>query len=265
MFVTIINDCCDANEAGRQSTRASLLFPGHNVTFMGLSNYSELEAAGHLVDVLDATEGLEGVVLVNSAPRHGAGKKWENGTPFGWFWYGKTLVAATVAGHTLSMVKKLGIMKEFHVTDIPTVLDAMIEKGKFKAENRDRVVKSQFRSYEYLPFLARWVMDGEDVPSETLDMNDVPDVPQAVWFVDSFGNCKTTLLPEEIGHEAGKKLTTKVGEFTCFNRLKDVPSGEAGMTIGSSGFKNTRLIEITINGRRASDEFKLQSGTVLFE
>jgi hypothetical protein len=263
MFVTIINDCCDANEAGRQSTRASLLFPGSNVTFMGLSNYSELEAAGHLVDVLDAAAGQEGVVLVNSAPRHGTGKKWENGTPFGWFWYGKTLVAATVAGQTLSMVKKLGIMKEFQVTDIPTVLDVMIKNGKFEAENRDRVVKSQFRSYEYLPFLAAWVKAGEQIPSEKLDMNDVPDVPQAVWFVDSFGNCKTTLLPDEVGFVAGEKMKTKVGEFTCFNRLKDVPSGEAGMTIGSSGFGNTRLIEVTINGRRASDEFGLKSGTEL--
>ncbi len=265
MFVTIINDCCDANEAGRQSTRASLLFPGSNITFMGLSNYSELEAAGHLVDILDASEGREGVILVNSAPRHGSGKKWENGTPFGWFWHGKTLVGSTVAGQTLSLVKKLGIMKEFQVTDIPTVLDVMIEKGKFPAEKRDHVVKTQFRSYEYLPYMARWVMDGEDVPSEALDMNDVPDVPQAVWFVDSFGNCKTTLLPDEVGHEAEKKLATKAGEFTCYNRLKDVPSGESAMTIGSSGFGATRFIEITINGKRASDEFGLKSGSVLLD
>ncbi len=154
-------------------------------------------------------------------------------------------------------------MKEFQVTDIPTVLDVMIKNGKFEAENRDRVVKSQFRSYAYLPFLAAWVKAGEQIPSEKLDMNDVPDVPQAVWFVDSFGNCKTTLLPDEVGFVAGEKMKTKVGEFTCFNRLKDVPSGEAGMTIGSSGFGNTRLIEVTINGRRASDEFGLKSGTEL--
>ena len=263
MFTTIINDCCDANEAGRQQTRASLLFPNSNITFMGLSNYAEIEASGHLVDILDASNRQEGVVLVNSAPRHGGGKKWENGTPFGWFWHGKTLVASTVAGQTLSLVKKLGIMKEFQVTDLPTVIDKMIAQKHFPASKLDHVVKTQFRSYEYLPYLARWVKDGLDVPSEALDLNDVPDVPQAVWFVDSFGNCKTTLLAQDMKQNIGEKVSTKVGEFTFYDRLKDVPSEQPGMTIGSSGYEDKRFIEITINGKRASDKFGLSSGSIV--
>ncbi len=265
MFVTIINDCADANESGRQCTRASLLFPGVNVTFMGIHNYSELEAAGNLVDVLDATMGTLGVVMVNSAPRHGAGKKWKNGTPFGYFYYKKTLVVSTVAGLTLSLVKKMGIMKELFVTDIPTVLDHFVEQGKFPRQDRDRVVLTQFRSYEYMPFLAKWLMAGEDVPHEVMSLDEIPDAGKAVWYVDSFGNAKTTMLPEEIGFEAGKQMKTQVGDLTCYNRLKDVPNDTQGMTIGSSGYKQKRFVEITVQGKRASDILGLKPGTVILD
>lgn len=265
MFVTIINDCRDANEQGRQSTRASILFPQANVTFMGINNFNEIEAAGNLVDILDATDGKEGIVLVNAAPRHGSGKNWPNGTPFGYFKHGETIVGATVAGLTLSMVKKMGIMDSFRVTDLPTVVDHFIGKGMFPKESRDRVVMTQFRSYEYLPFMAKWVHDGEDVPTEDYDLSEVPEPTKCVFWVDNFGNCKTTILPEEIGFEPGKKLQTKIGEMTCYNRLKDVPNGEPGLTIGSSGYKNQRFIEVTVQGQSAAKKFDLASGSVLFE
>ena len=79
MFVTIINDCRDADEMGRQTTRASVLFPGSNINFLGVNNFNEIEAAGLLVDVIDAGTGDKGVIMVNAAPRHGTGKKYENG------------------------------------------------------------------------------------------------------------------------------------------------------------------------------------------
>ena len=265
MFVTIINDCRDSNEQGRQSTRASILFPQSNVTFMGVNNFSEIEPAGNLVDILDATAGAEGIVLVNAAPRHGSGKKFKNGTPFGFFKYGKTIVGSTVAGQTLSMVKKMGIMTEFQVTDIPTVIDYMIGKGKFAQEDRDRVVLTQFRSFEYLPYMAKWVYDGENIPSESYPLSEIPDAPKCIFWIDNFGNSKTTILPEEVGFEPGKKLKTTIGELTCYNRLKDVPDGEPGLTIGSSGFKNKRFLEVIVQGKSAAKTFNLTSGTVLFE
>ena len=265
MFVTIINDCRDANEQGRQSTRASILFPSANVTFMGVHNFNEIEAAGNLVDVLDATAGAEGIVLVNAAPRHGSGKKYPNGTPFGFFKYGKTVVASTVAGHTLSLVKKMGIMDKFEVTDLPTVIDHFVAKGKFPAEERDRVVNTQFRSYEYLPFLAKWVYDGEDVPAENVNLDEIPAPTQCVWWVDNFGNSKTTILPEEIQFEAGKTVQTTVGELTCYNRLKDVPDAQAGLIVGSSGYKQKRFLEVVVQGKSAAQFFRLKSGQELFE
>src|SRR5512141_546524 len=115
MFVTLINDCRDANAFGRQATKAGALL-GRLVVTVGVRN--DLEAAGNLVDALDAAEGREGVILVNVAPRNGDAKKWPNGTPFGWFKCGGTLVVASIDGLTLSLAKKLGLFEAVHVFDI---------------------------------------------------------------------------------------------------------------------------------------------------
>lgn len=45
------------------------------LSFIGVE--SDLEAGMQLVDVLDATEGRSGLVLVNVAPRGGHTTKWE--------------------------------------------------------------------------------------------------------------------------------------------------------------------------------------------
>lgn len=258
MFVTVINDCHDGNTMGRQATRISTLF-GLNPSLVAINNYSELEAAGNIIDVLDASNGEEGVVLVNSAPRHK--KKWPNGTPFGYFWYKKTLVVTTIDGLCLSLVKKLGLATEIMVTDVPTVVDYMIKEGHLDKELRDTIAKSQFRSYDYMPRLARWVMDGLEVPHEKYSISEVEDAPKAVWWVDNFGNCKTTLLPEDVGFEAGKTLKTKIGDIKCYIQLRDVPVREAAMTIGSSGIGKKRFLEIIVQGKSASDHFDVSVGS----
>ncbi len=265
MFVTIISDCRDANESGRQITRAGNLFPGINVQMVGVNNFNEIEAAGNLIDMLDAAAGQKGIIMANAAPRHGSGKNWPNGTPFGWFTYKDTLIVSTVAGMTLSLVKKFGLLNTFHVTDIPVALDAMVQKGKFPAEHRDRVVKTQFRSYEYMPFLAKWVFEGEEVPHEIYELDEVVEIPKAVWWTDNFGNCKTTILPEEIGFEPGKTMESKIGTLTCYERLKDVPNSQPALIIGSSGFEHKRFLEVVVQGKSAAKEFNLSSGSVLFE
>jgi len=263
MFVTIITDCRDSNETARQTTRASVLFPNANISLIGVGNFNEIEAAGNLIDTLDGATGGDGIIMVNAAPRHGSGKKYKNGTPFGYFKYANKTIIATVAGHTLSLAKKFDLIDEMYVTDLPTVIEAFVEKGKFEADAQQRTVLTQFRSFEYMPFLAKWVHEGEDVPAEKMSLEEIPDCPKTVWWVDNFGNVKTTLLPEEIGFEAGKKVMTKFGEFTCYNGLKDVPEGGFGMTIGSSGYQNRRFVEITVQGKSAAKEFNLSSGVEL--
>lgn len=248
---------------GRQATRAMQLFNAP-VSTVGIHSYSELEAAGNLIDIMDASDGQEGVILVNSAPRHGRGKKWPNGTPFGYFYYKNTLIASTIAEETLSLVKKFGVAQSLHLTDVPTVVDAMIAKGLLDKELRDIIAKSQFRSYDYLPRLAKWVKDGIEVPHEEYSFDNIADASKTVWLVDNFGNCKTTVLPEEIGHEAGKMIQTKFGEIPCYTHLRDVPNDQPGITIGSAGLGSKRFLEIVVQGKSAAKQFNISSGSEIF-
>lgn len=264
MFVTIITDCHDDGTKNRQTTRAASYFHCH-ISFVGLTSYNELEGAGNIIDTLDAADGNKGILLVNCAPRHGKAKKWPNGTPFGFFTYKDNLVVSTVDGNTLSLAKKFGLIEHMYVTDIPTVLDAMIKIDKFPEDLQEPVINTQFRSFEYLPRLAKWIHEGIKVPCEEMPLQDIPDAPHAVWWVDNFGNCKTTMLPEEIGHEHGKKLQTRFGEVTCYNRLKDVPNGETALIIGSSGLGKKRFIEFVIQGKSASAAYDLKTGDTIFE
>jgi len=263
MFVTIINDCSSANDMGRQATRILGLF-GVPVTTVGIEFGETFEAAGNLVDMLDASEGQKGIILVNAAPRHGEGKKWPNGTPFGYFYVNDTLIISTIDGYCLSLAKKFGLTDSVKLTDVPTVVDAMIKQGKLKKELRELIVKSQFRSFDYMPRLAKWLFDGFSIPHEDYTASNIADIPHAVWWVDSFGNCKTTILPEEVGHEPGKTLKTKIGDLVCYERLKDVPNDQPGFIIGSSGFGMKRFLEITVQGKNASKIFGISSGTVIF-
>jgi len=120
MFITVITDCQDDNAFGRQTTRLSQYFQ-YPITTVGVKN--DLEAAGNLIDILDASEGSEGTVLVNVAPRHKEAKRWENGTPFGYFYYKNTLVISSIDGLTLSLVKKFSLVESINLMDIPTVLE----------------------------------------------------------------------------------------------------------------------------------------------
>lgn len=269
MFCTIINDCTDANVIGRQGTRVASLL-GIAPTYIGVGKpglkenndvlVSEYEAAGCLVDVLDSAEGREGLVLVNIANRHGKGKKWPNGTPFGFFWYGKTLVVSSVDGIALSLVKKLGIVKEFHILDVPTVMDYFLAKGIYSKELCEHVKITQFRSFDFTPRVGAYLIQGGKLPSEEYSLEAVPSMNADVWFIDNFGNCKTSILPEDINFQSGATIETTWGELTCYFRLKDVPNGEKALIIGSSGLGNNRFLEIIGQGVSAEQTFGISVG-----
>jgi S-adenosyl-l-methionine hydroxide adenosyltransferase len=260
MFVTIINDCKDPNAFGRQGTKAAALL-GAPVTLVGVN--SDLEAAGNLVDVLAAGEGAKGVVLVNVAPRNGAAKKWPNGTPFGWFTYGDTLVVASIDGLTLSLVKKLGIAKEINVFDIPTVMDAVAAQDLIDKDTAEYVKSTQFRSLEFIPRAAAWLVKGWKLPAKPLSIADIADAPAAVWWVDNFGNCKTTLLPEELGEFIDDESFSGLASLQLHDRLKDVSNGDASFVIGSSGMPGRRFIEVMVQGDSAAKRFGLSAGSSL--
>lgn len=268
MFISVITDCSDDNAMNRQRARlhSYLLAPSSIVkcSFYSNEGSGELEAAGNIIDTLDATGGSPGVIIANTAHRDGKGKKWPNGTPFGYFYYEKTLIIATIDGYCLSLVKKFGLTRSINLLDVPTVISAMIKSGHHKEEYRQLVVDSQFRSYEFVPRVAKWLNDGIKLPYEDYPITEVPDAPKAIWHIDNFGNTVTTLLPDDIGHTPGKKIATRFGDISCYDRLKDVPNGEAALVIGSAGMKNTRFISLLIQGRSAEKEFGIKTGDLIF-
>src|SRR3972149_3761352 len=62
----------------------------------------------------------------------------------------------------------------------------------------------------------------------------------------------------------GKNLKTKLGEFTCYERLKDVPNGQPALIIGSWGIRDQRFVALVVQGKSAQKEFGLKPGTPLF-
>ncbi len=260
MNITIINDCRDANVVGRQTTRAGALIGGP-VSFIGVT--SDLEASGNLIDSLDAYGDAPGVILVNVAPRNGKAKKWKNGTPFGYFWYKKVLVVSSIDGLTLSLIKKLNLAESINVLDIPTVVDQFITENIISSDVGSHIVNTQFRSYDFLPRIAAYLVNNAGtVPSEELSITDITDAPLAVWWVDNFGNCKTTVLRKEVSED--NQITTKFGNLNYFERLKDVPDKETAIITGSSGLDKNRFLEIVAQGESAAKALNVSSGDSLF-
>jgi hypothetical protein len=105
MFTTIITDCKGENEAGRQITRYHALGLGP-CTLIGVSSNfgvdATIEAAGNVIDALDASEGAKGTIVVNVAPR-GVKKDGVNGNYFCYFYYKNTLVISSTKGYCLSL------------------------------------------------------------------------------------------------------------------------------------------------------------------
>ncbi len=257
MFVTIINDCRDANAFGRQVTRVVALL-SCPVSTVGVQ--SDIEASGMLVDILDASLGKKGVILVNVAPREKTKNKWENGTPFGYFSVGNTIVCSSIAGETLRLVYELGITNSIEVFDIPKVMKSAQKQGLATKKEVEHIIHTQFRSYEFLPRIASWVTQGYSFPTRTLNLKKQFSSKQPkVWWVDCFGNCKTTI----ISSKTNGKIKTKFGTFPLFNRLTDVPDHTIAYVKGSSGYGEKRFIEIVVQGDSAARKLKIESGNLL--
>lgn len=262
MIATIINDCRDANAQGRQTTRlASLL--GVLVNFIGVSD--DLEAAGSIIDLLDALEDRPGLILVNVAPRDHAAKKWANGTPFGFFKYKNAFVVTTIDGHVLSLVKKFQLIEVIEVMDIPAVVKTLAREGVIGENLEGFISESQFRSFDFLPRIGAFLAQGGNVPTTKLNINEIPDAPHAVWFIDNFGNCKITALLDEINIETSGLVNTTIGNIPFVSQLKAVGDDQSAIIVGSSGFGKKRFLEIVVQGGSASQIHALSQGDIVFE
>lgn len=261
MQISIINDCFDEDAKLRQISRVGALFPDAGVNCFAAR--SELEAAGLLVDALDAFDGREGIILANVAPRNGQAKKWKNGTPFGYFRYRNTLVVSSVDGLVLSLCKKLEIIEEFNLLDIETVMN-FISNEDLDPKAKELIINTQFRSFNFLPRAAYWIWKGYGLPADKYDLADIAEAPGAVWFIDNFGNAKTTLVRKDFLLQAGERKTIAIGggkiEAGFYDRLKDLPDGATGLIEGSSGIGDCRLLEVVIQGGEAAREFGMEVG-----
>lgn len=261
MQITIINDCCDQNAKLRQTARAGSLFGNCSVNCFGAK--SELEAAGFIVDALDAFEERSGIILANVAPRGGNAKKWSNGTPFGFFRYKNALVLSSVDGRILSLAKKLGIINQLFVLDIKNVLDS-IDTNKLGAETKERIINSQFRSFDFLPRAAYWLNKKINIPHEKYDASEIPNISPSIWFIDNFGNIKTTLLKEDLvivnNNDVKLKIGKKIKKMNFYNRLKDVPDKKIGLVFGSSGIEEKRFVEIVAQRDSAAKKLEAKEG-----
>ena len=248
MYITVINDCKSQDDIARQETRLASLFPETHITFFGVSaDFSveaTLEAAGGLVDILDAANGRKGYILLNVAPRGDVAEDGLNGTPFCYFHYGDTTVISTIKGHALSLVKKLDLVSSVELLSVDAVMDEAVNRSLIDADAAAYVRSTQFRSYEFTPRVAAWLEQGIDLPSSAYALSSVSDLDGLIWYIDDFGNCKTTLIADDVACIPGSSVSTNIGTFMFYERLKDLPTGETGMYFGSSGIGSTRFVEL---------------------
>lgn len=261
--ICVLNDCRDEDARLRQIARYAANFPGSNISFAGVSNSSE--AAFLIVSFIDALDGNPGVVMSNVAPRNGRAKKHANGTPFGLVRVGNCYIFASIDGDTLRILNKLRPGLTLYVYDIPTVVPYLTDD----VDLQQKIINTQFRSLEFLPRVAKAVLlEGKTLPSTPVLLSDHcgNDDLGMVAFIDCFGNLKTTLLPEDVGFVPGEWVSLEVGgkfarKFKCYQCLKDIPDGEIGLTIGSSGLDQHRFLEIMCQGESASKRLDVKVGT----
>lgn len=263
MIVTQITDCKDANALGRTESRLSSLLqcPVNSIGVSDdLQGTGNIEAAGNLIEILDAVEDREAIVIVNVAPRQGEAKQWQNGTPFSWFTFKNTKVISSIQGVTLSLVKKLQLVESVNLIDIPKVLPFVLQQGLVAQEVADRILHTQFRSFDYLPRIAHWLSQDIQLPSEAYSLTNIPNMDDQVWYVDNFGNVKTTILAEEIQKDGISTIDTQYGTLPIYNRLKDVPNSEVAAIAGSSGIGSHRFLELVIQGASFAKRYNVKVG-----
>ena len=212
-IISIATDCCDWNAKFRLQTRVGTLF-GQIPAFGGV--FDDLSLGGTVADGIDAATGEPAIVVGNAAARRGCNS---NGSPFGSVQVGKTLVVTTVAGYALSFLQHLGLVNaaDVRVFDTEEVLRIAVERGLMDEASAIRAAAAQFRSYEFELHLARWLWDGEDFPSRPLAT--IPPLLKQIWWIDDgrsgnlkhFGNCKLSVLPEEVDWQPGRPLPIRIG------------------------------------------------------
>ncbi len=245
--IIIISDCFDNNARGRQLLRYKALIDGADLTFIGSEN--AIQAAGNLVDALDSLHlsknKKDNIFIVNVASR--GDNKYKNGIPFCFSETENGLIIGTP--NCFSLAQKLGLLTKVKETDVLDVCRRFLPE-----EEALRISESQFRSFEYLPLLTKWLYEGKDIPIKEerilASFNG-----NLIWNIDNFGNCKTTILSSE-----RKKI--KLDYYPFKKMLAKVPNDlQTYFVEGSSGFGKERFLELVVQGNRAAVLSDLSLGT----
>lgn len=261
MHATIISDCLDDNARMRQSVRVSSLLRC-SASYVGVKN--DVEAAGNIIDALDSLDGREGVVLVNVAPRSGKAKRWKNGTPFAYLWVKNVLIISTMDGFALSMLKKLNLAQHVNILDISVAAEEMVERRYVSEAVAKEMNTTQFRSFDFVPRIAQYLLVEKEMQSEVYSIENVADIQSRVWWVDNFGNCKTTILATEKMVDS-EKYDIGFADVVYYEQLSNVPDGETALVKGSSGFRGGRFLEIVTQGGDTAKKLNIQTGDVVYD
>ncbi|MBP7006866.1 MAG: SAM-dependent chlorinase/fluorinase [Candidatus Pacebacteria bacterium] len=243
-ILTIISDCLDENAKARQEIRYSSFVP--NITTKFIGTIDDIGANGNLIDAIDAYQGTPGIIVANVAPR-GSKEKYPNGIPFCFHQFGELLIVGTP--NCFELACKLGLFSKTNETDVLTVCSKYLSK-----EEAQRIAESQFRSYEYLPLLVKWILESKKIEAKEISITPFSK-ESVVWHIDNFGNCKTT----------ARELSelSKFSKIRFFERLTDVPEdGEPAIIRGSSGYKG-RFLELVVKRGSASRKLSLGLGSVV--
>lgn len=263
---SVITDCFCANAALRQSLAWSTLAKTDQPTITPI--HGDVDGSGMLVDALVETRGEKWVVFCQSAPRDRSKGDGSNGAKFGYFWKDQTLVLASLDGFMLSLSSRVGLMTSemaIYSLDIPEVLGFAVAERLLSGEASASICRSQFRSLKFAPRAVRWILDGVKIPSSPFPFSQIPEFGIRVWFVDNFGNCKTSLRVSDVEFREGKILHTSLGDFPCFRDLRSVPAGQHAAIVGSSGLEGDEFIELVVQGvgsGSAAKRFGLSVGAI---
>ncbi len=185
--------------------------------------------------------GSRHLFFVNTAPRHDSAKPRRNSAGEGLAYMrldNGVRILGVNSGHSLSFVK-----------------DAAVEIRTVDVKNEG----SQFRSRDFYPQMIRELVD-ENYKRITKVKPKVPDFPpNAVGFVDGYGNIKCTIDPERLDKFMGKFVSVEINGARHFVKVGksifDVPDGYLCMARGSSGWP------LAGGGKRAFAEIIRRSGS----
>ncbi|KAM0682381.1 hypothetical protein MDAP_002219 [Mitosporidium daphniae] len=327
----IISDCIDENARVRQQCRFASLF-SIEPSYIGVSStHPELEAAGHLVDVLDAhrlmtpsssgnstpiqsslsklanashnqkdaSSPFTAVIIVNVAPRtESIKKRWGNGPPFCFFAISGVLVVSTYSQLILSLLFRIlkrennASLPQIHVMKTQAVIQHAANQNWIPLDEANRIINTQFRSYEFVPLAAYWIVtrggssaiphdlasilekEGQDQceqehqeEGKRNNQADDKSLNPFIWFIDNFGNCKTSLLPEDIDFMENRiySVTLENNQSLIIKacgikRLSDAVPLVPTVLVGSSGYKNYRFLELVIKNDNFSNKTRASIG-----